>query len=105
MEQSSQKENTCDVFMNEVRIEDEMLLKLEEMGSFQIEGSRHLEMNEKNFKKLHAQRNFWRGNSRNALCWAFYCVNDNKELNVTTFQTMRCILCHNNPISNVTPKT
>jgi hypothetical protein len=54
MEQSSQKENTCDVFMNEVRIEDEMLLKLEEMGSFQIEGSRHLEMNEKNFKKLHA---------------------------------------------------
>jgi hypothetical protein len=54
MEQSSKKENTCDVFMNEVRIEDEMLLKPKEMGSFQIEGSRHLEMNEKFLKKLHS---------------------------------------------------
>jgi hypothetical protein len=45
-------------------------------------------MNENNLKKLHAQRTFWRGNNRNALCWAFYCVNDNKEINVTTPQTM-----------------
>jgi hypothetical protein len=29
-------------------------------------------MNENNLKKLHAQRVFWRGNSINALCWAFY---------------------------------
>jgi hypothetical protein len=35
-------------------------------------------MNENNFKKLHAQRAFWRGNNKNALGWAFYCVNDNK---------------------------
>jgi hypothetical protein len=34
MEQSSETKNTCDVFVNEVRIEDEMLLELEEMGSF-----------------------------------------------------------------------
>jgi hypothetical protein len=44
------------------------LPKLEEMGSFQIEGSRNLEMNENNLKKLHAQRVFWRGNNINALC-------------------------------------
>jgi hypothetical protein len=61
-------------------------------------------MNEKNLMKLHAQRAFWRRNSRNALCWAFYCVNDNKEVNVIIPQTMRCILCHNNPILNVNPK-
>jgi hypothetical protein len=31
MEQSSENKNTCDVFMNEVRIEDELLPELEEM--------------------------------------------------------------------------
>jgi hypothetical protein len=54
--------------MNEVRIKDEMLPKLEEMGSFQTEVSRNLKMNEFLKKKLHAQRTFWKGNSRNALC-------------------------------------
>ncbi len=39
------------------------------------------------------------------MCCAFYCVNDNKEVNVTIPQTMCCILCHNNPILNVNPKT
>jgi hypothetical protein len=61
-------------------------------------------MNENNLKKLHAKKVFWRRNSRNALCWAFYCANDNKEVNVTTFQTMHCIICHNNLILNVNPK-
>jgi hypothetical protein len=46
MEQSSKNENICDVFINEVRIEDEILPKLEEMGSFRIEGSRNPKMNE-----------------------------------------------------------
>ncbi len=68
MEQYSENENTCDVFMNEVWIEDEMLVKLEEMVNLQTKGSRNLEMNEKNLKKLYAQRTFWRGNSRNTLC-------------------------------------
>ncbi len=62
-------------------------------------------MNKKNLKKLDAQRIFWRGNNRNSLCWAFYCVNGNKEVNVITRQTMWCILCHNDPILNVNPKT
>ncbi len=57
-----------------------------------------------NFKKLHAQRSFWRSNNKNALCWTFHCVNDNKEVNVITPQTIHCILCHNNPILNVNPK-
>ncbi len=57
-----------------------------------------------NFKKLHVQRSFWRGNNKNVLCWAFYYVNDNKIFNVTTPQTMHCIFCHNNPILNLNPK-
>jgi hypothetical protein len=50
------------------------------------------------FKNLHAQRTPWRGNSRNVLCWAFYCVNDNKEVNVTTPQIIHYIFCHSSPI-------
>ncbi len=54
MEQSSKNENTCDVFMKEVKIEDEMLVEPKEMVNFQIERSRNLEMNENNLKKLYA---------------------------------------------------
>jgi hypothetical protein len=60
------------------KIEDEMLVKLEEMVNLQIKWNKNLEINENNLRKIFAQRTFWRGNSRNALCWAFYCVNDNK---------------------------
>ncbi len=43
--------------------------------------------------------------TKNVLCWAFDYVNDNKEVNITTFETMHCILCHNNLILNLNPKT
>jgi len=36
--------------MNEVRIEDELLLELEEMGSFRTKGSRIPKMNENKLK-------------------------------------------------------
>jgi hypothetical protein len=32
-------------------------------------------------------------------------VNDNKKVNVIILQIMHCILCYNNPILNVNPKT
>jgi hypothetical protein len=114
MEQSSKNESTCDIFMNEVKMEDEPLLELQENinlqgnENFQIEGSRNPKMNEEkmkeNFKKLHAQKSSWRGNNRNVLCWAFYCVNDKKEVNITTPQTIHCIFCHSNPILNLNSK-
>jgi hypothetical protein len=63
MEASFENENTCDVFMNEVRIEDEMLLELEEMNTLQTKRSRNPEMNQNNLKKLHAQKTFWKRTS------------------------------------------
>jgi hypothetical protein len=46
--------------MNEVRMEDEPLQKLEENANVQIEGNKNLENDEKkmkkNVKKLHLQR-------------------------------------------------
>jgi hypothetical protein len=59
-------------------MKDENLSKLEKMGNLQTKGSKNTKTNEDNFKKLHAQKTFWRGNNINALCWTFYCVNDNK---------------------------
>ncbi len=56
-------------------------------------------------KKLHAQRLFWKPNNLNALYWAFYYVNDSKEVSLTTPQVMHDILCYNNPILNLNPKT
>jgi len=45
-------------------------------------------------KKLHVQRNKWKGHNRNSICWAFYCVNDNKRIDVIFFQTMIFIICY-----------
>jgi hypothetical protein len=42
-------------------------------------------------KKLHVQNLFWKPNSKNVLRWAFYCVNDNKEVDLIAFQTKCCI--------------
>jgi hypothetical protein len=41
MEQYSKNENSCDVFMNEIKMEDEPLPKPKENGSFQTKGSRN----------------------------------------------------------------
>jgi hypothetical protein len=34
------------------------------------------------FQKLRVQRYKWKIHNRNVICWAFYCVNDNKEVDV-----------------------
>jgi hypothetical protein len=51
MEQSFENENTYDVFMNEVSMEDEPLQKCEKNGSVQIEGCKNPKNNERKFEK------------------------------------------------------
>jgi hypothetical protein len=34
----------------------------------------------------------------NALCWSFYCGNDNLKVNLNVPQIMRYLLCHSQPI-------
>jgi hypothetical protein len=45
-------ENTCDIFMNEVRMEDEPLQELEKNANVWKEGSKNLEKKEKKWKKF-----------------------------------------------------
>ncbi len=54
---------------------------------------------------MHFQRKKWRQDSRNALCWSFYCVNDNKLVDVKRSQLMRCIICYASSVSITNAKT
>jgi hypothetical protein len=46
------------------------------------------------FKKLYAQIKSWQPHRRLSLCWIFYCVNDNVEIDLEDTQIMRCIICY-----------
>jgi len=67
--------------------------KLEENASVQTNA--FSERNKKNLKKmkkkLHGQKLFWNSSSRNALCWAFYYVTNNEQVDLTPPQAMHCI--------------
>jgi len=108
MKQSFENENTFDIFMNEVRMEDEPLWERKENASVQTEGSINLKINEEimkeNLRKLHAQRLFWKLHNINALCWALLCVNDNNEVDLIALQIMRWIFCYNSLVLNLNPK-
>jgi hypothetical protein len=51
------------------------------------------------------QRKKWKQDSINALWWSFYCVNENKLVDVKCYQLMRCILCYVNMILITHAKT
>jgi hypothetical protein len=61
--------------------------------SFQIKSNQDLESEEKtmkeNIKKMMFKEFFMLG---------FFCVNDNKDVDMKCPQTMRCIICYDNPI-------
>ncbi len=38
----------------------------------------------------------WRGHDGNPICWAIYCVNDDKKIDPRNLQVMRCLLYYNN---------
>jgi hypothetical protein len=58
-----------------------------------------------NLQKLRVQINFWESHDIIALCWAFYCVNNNKDVDVKYLQIMHCIFCYNNLVAISNPKT
>jgi hypothetical protein len=56
-------------------------------------------------QKLHVQSNFWRRHNINSLCWAFYCVNDGKEIEAASHQVMICILCYDDVVNSPNART
>ncbi len=59
----------------------------------------------KHLQKLHVQINFWKSYNIIALCWGFYCFNDNKDVDVKSLQIVGCIFCYNNLVAISNPKT
>jgi hypothetical protein len=49
-------------------------------------------------KALQKQVKFYKPWSRNALTWAFFCVNDGKTIDFINAQVMRCIVCYNEAV-------
>ncbi len=58
-----------------------------------------------NLQELHVQRKNWRGHNINFLCWAFYYVNDGKEVEIWFHQVMRCIMCYDNVVNILNSRT
>ncbi len=73
-------------------------------GSFQIKPNTTqevIELNErnemeKNLQTLHVQRKIGKGYNRNAICWAFYFINENKKVDPENLQVKKCLFCYNN---------
>jgi hypothetical protein len=60
---------------------------------------------ERNLQTLYAQRKIWKGHNRNATCWAFCCVNNDKKIDLENLQVMRCLLCYNSLIHVISLNT
>jgi hypothetical protein len=57
-----------------------------------------------NLKILHVQRKIWKPNGK-TLSWSFYCVNDNLDIDLVNPQIMCCILCYQNLVIGINPRT
>ncbi len=105
MEQSNANENTREEIENENEIlMDDILISKHSIKnlSLEIEASKACESNNEifilNLQKLHVQRLFWKPKKRNAICWVFYVVNDNKSMDGKVPQVMKCNLRYKTPM-------
>ncbi len=113
MEQFSTNENmisgnneTIEICINNVILED----LFEENPNVQTETSRNLKNDKEkimkgNLKKLFVQRKSQKPHGKTSLCWSFYFVNDNAKIDLVNTQIMYCILCYQNLVIGIDPKT
>ncbi len=85
------RENTCEAFMNDVMEEYEINLNLQTKISQNLQSEK--KTMKMNIKILHVQRIMWKSHGIICLCYVFFCVNDNKDVDVKCPQTMTCIIC------------
>ncbi len=58
-----------------------------------------------NIKKLCVQRKAQKPHGITSLCWFYYCVNDNENVDLENPQIMCCIFCHDNLVNATNTRT
>ncbi len=101
--------NNDEMYLNDVVMEDEIIEEFGMQQSLQTKENVNVDEGKEKLKEilkiLHFQRKKWKEDSRNALCWSFYCVNDNKSMDVKCFQLMKCIFYYASSILIKNSKT
>jgi hypothetical protein len=97
---------TIEIYMNDLLLEN----KYEENPSVQIKTSRtpktgSAKIMKENLKKLHFQKQIWKTHGKTSLCWTFYYVKDNVEVDLINTQIMHCILSYQNLVIGINPRT
>jgi hypothetical protein len=59
--------------------------------------------NERKLEKIACSKKIWKPHGRTFLCWIFYCVNENGEVDLVNTQIMCCILCYQNLVIEINP--
>ncbi len=82
--------NSHKIYLNDIVMEEQrMEEKFEIQPSLQIEENINANEREEKMKeilkKLHLHIRKCKHDSRNALCWSFYCINGNKLVDVKWF--------------------
>jgi len=92
MEQSSANENvvignneTIETCMNDEIMEENVSVKIKTSRNPENEKKEQMKINLQN---LHAQKKSWKPHGRLSLCWSFYYVNDNVEIDLENTQIM-----------------
>jgi hypothetical protein len=109
MEQSSAYENvvmgnneTIKISMHDEIMEENVSVQIETNMNLEIEREERMKIN---LPKLHAQRKSWQPHGRLSLCWSFYYVDDNTQIDFDNTQIMHCILCYQKPIIGINSRT
>jgi hypothetical protein len=88
--------------------EDEMLndrFQTKQNTTQEIIDSNERNEMEENLQTFHVQRKIWRKHNRNAIYWAFYCVNDDKKIDPENPSIMKCLVCYNSRMHALNPNT
>jgi hypothetical protein len=108
MEQFSTNYNVINGNNETIKICTNVILEngSEENLSVQTKTSKNLEngseeIMKENLKKLHAQRKIWKPHGKISLCWNFYCVNNNVDVDLVNTKIMCCNLCYQNPVIGI----
>jgi hypothetical protein len=94
---------TIEICMNDEIIEENVSVQIKTSQNLKNEKKEEIKIN---LKKLQVQRKSWQPHLSICLCWSFYCVNDNIEIDLDdNTQIMCCIFCYQELVIGINSRT